>query len=251
LNLNLYVVIPIYNEEKRLLQTLDSLVQQSDNDFVLVLVDNGSSDGTPQLIADFQQAHSAMTIHCIHEAQKGIGPASDTGFRYAIAQGATHIARTDADCLVHPDWIRNIKRAFTERKLEFVGGVIKPRLDEFPLTIPDRLLISLLLILADITGWIRRRGRENKFPYIMVAGNNLAISAALYERAGGFPRISDQRAFEDRALSETVRKLTPHGARVRDVIVYNSIRRLRAYGYFRTVLWYLNMLPKPPIIDVR
>jgi glycosyltransferase involved in cell wall biosynthesis len=248
--MNLYVVIPIYNEEAFLGDTLIALARQSDKEFVLVLVNNNSTDNTRQLIENFVAAHPDMRIIPIEEAQKGTGAASDTGFRHAIVQGASHIARTDADCLPHVDWIRNIKRAFIEHQLEFIGGVILPREDE-PISIKDRLLIPLLLWLADVTGAMRRRGRDKLYPYFMAAGNNLAITAELYEKAGGFPRTKIEEVHEDRELSEKVRCLTAHGARVENVIVYNSLRRLRDYGYRNTLKWYWNHLYQPKIVDVR
>lgn len=243
--MKLYVVIPMYNEEAYIGETLAALARQSDKDFTLILVDNGSTDNTKRVIEACQ-----MPLILIDEAQKGTGAASDTGFRYAIAQGASHIARTDADCLPHVDWVKHLKRAFIERKLEFIGGVILPREDE-ALNTFDRLLIPLLLWLADVTGGIRRRGKDKLYPYFMAAGNNLAISAELYERAGGFPRTKIEDVHEDRELSEKVRSLTPFGARVQDVIVYNSLRRLRAYGYLNTLKWYWNHLYQPKVVDVR
>ena len=39
-----------------------------------------------------------------HEPRKGTGAAADTGVRHAIAHGATHVLRTDADTLPVPGW---------------------------------------------------------------------------------------------------------------------------------------------------
>lgn len=249
--MNLYVVVPVYNEEKYITATLEGLARQTDNNFTLVLVDNGSTDRTFALVEAFAHAHPAMRIECIDEPEKGTGCAADTGFRYAIEQGATHIARTDADCIPAPDWITGIRRAFSVQSLEFVGGVIRPRDDERPLTWADRRLIDFLLVMADVTGRLRRRGRANQYPYFLVAGNNLAITAELYLRSGGFPRTSVAEAFEDRLLSEAVRKLTTQAARVHDVIVYNSLRRVHAYGYVGTILWYWDHIYAPSNVDVR
>jgi hypothetical protein len=85
----------------------------------------------------------------------------------------------------------------------------------------------------------------------MAAGNNLAITADLYERSGGFPRSSIEEVHEDRVLSEMVRTLTTRAAVRRDVVVYNSARRVRLYGYLNTLRWYRNHGYQPRVVDVR
>jgi hypothetical protein len=85
----------------------------------------------------------------------------------------------------------------------------------------------------------------------MAAGNNLAITAALYEASGGFPRSAIEETHEDRALSEKVRTMTAKAAVRRDVVVYNSVRRVRAYGYLNTLRWYRNHGYRPRVVDVR
>jgi glycosyltransferase involved in cell wall biosynthesis len=248
---DLYVVVPFYNEERWIEGLLESLAVQSDLQFVIVLVDNGSSDATGERIADFRQRHPAMPLYLIHEPRKGTGAASDTGFRWAIAHGAQYIARTDADCLLHRDWICNIKRAFIEDRLEFIAGKVKARDDDLRLTIQDRLLVPLLVRAAELSGRLRRRGQQFRYPYVMASGNNMAITAELYERSGGFNRTSIIEDKSDLALSEVVRTLTDRGAMRKDVIAYNSIRRLRSWGYVNTLRWYWNRSYKPAEVDVR
>jgi len=80
--------------------------------------------------------------------------------------------------------------------------------DDFVLSHFDRLIIPALLWLAEATGKLRRRGPRFKYPYMLAAGNNLAITARLYEQAGGFAHTSIEQAHEDTVLSEAVRTLT-------------------------------------------
>jgi glycosyltransferase involved in cell wall biosynthesis len=246
-----FVVVPFYNEAVLLRGTLEALAAQSDTDFQLVLVDNASTDGSVAVARRFAVDYPRLQVHFVNEPSKGTGVASDTGFRHAVSRGATHIARTDADCLPDVHWVRNIKSAFREDGLEFVAGAIKPRTDDVALSRFDRLVIPILLWLAEYVGKLRRRGPQFKYPYILAAGNNLAITTGLYLRAGGFPRTSIEQEHEDRALSEKVRTLTSRGGARRDVIVYNSARRLKRYGYVRTAMWYLAHRCRPPEVDVR
>jgi len=246
-----FVVVPYHNEERGMGATLEALAAQSDPAFSLVLVDNASTDGGPIRAAAFARAHPRLAVHLIREPQKGTGAAADTGFRYAIARGARCIARTDADCLPRHDWVRNAKRAMCDEGLEFVAGKIYPREDEGRLTRRRRVILALMIWTAEHYGRLHRRGPKFRYPYFMAAGNNLAITAELYVRSGGFPRTAIEEAHEDRVLSESVRTITSRAAVRPDMVVYNSARRVQAYGYLNTLRWYRNHGYKPAVVDVR
>ena len=248
---SLFVVVPYYNEECGMLQTLQALAAQTDRAYSLVLVNNGSTDNSAQLARRFAGESHGLKVHLLEEPVKGTGAASDTGFRYAISQGAKWIARTDADCLPDSDWVEKLKVAMGDEGFEFVAGRILPRTDEQPLTPAWRMALAVMLWLAEHYGKIHRRGPQFKYPYFMAAGNNLAISAALYEQSGGFPRTKLEELNEDRALSEKVRTLTALGARRPEIIVRNSARRVRAYGVMNTLRWYRNRGYRPDVVDIR
>jgi glycosyltransferase involved in cell wall biosynthesis len=245
------VVVPFYNEERGMHATLEALAAQSDSAFTLILVDNASTDDSAAIAARFAAARSVPGTVLIHESQKGTGAASDTGFRHAIALGARWIARTDADCVPDRDWVRNLKRALCHDGLEFVAGKIRPRLDEQPISLVQRGILAAMIWLAEHYGRLHRRGAQFKYPYFMAAGNNLAITAELYERSGGFPRSAIEQVHEDRVLSEVVRTLTTRAAVRHDVTVFNSARRVHHYGYLNTLRWYRNHGYRPSVVDVR
>ena len=247
-----WVVIPFFNEAGWITATLEALAAQTDQDFHLLLVDNASTDASRAVVDAYRDRRPELAMEVIAEAEKGTGAAADTGFRYAIAHGARFIARTDADCLPRQDWVANLKRAFAEG-LQFVIGAIKPRADDFPLTWRDRIAIPVLIFIASNWGKVYRRGRPGQFryAYIMVAGNNLAITASMYERAGGFPRSRIEDMHEDRILGDRVRMLTTRTKRRGDVVVYNSTRRARRYGFINTLLWYWEHRYRPHEVDVR
>ena len=94
----LWVVVPLHNEVAGIRPTLAALAAQRDRNFTLLLVDNGSTDGSADVVQHVLSTSTILRWHLIHEQQKGTGAAADTGFRFAIESGATHIGRTDADC---------------------------------------------------------------------------------------------------------------------------------------------------------
>jgi glycosyltransferase involved in cell wall biosynthesis len=253
--MNLWIVVPAFNEERSIGATLRRLAAQTDTGFTLVVVDNGSTDATATVVKEFAAdagADSSFDVRIVHEQEKGTGAAADTGVRHAIGAGATHVARTDADCLPHPGWVAAVKRAFGEG-LEMVSGPLLPRTDEFRLKFWERRLLPAVIDLAALFGRFRPGNRDPFYlgPYVMMPGCNVAITADLYERAGGFPRTRIEDVHEDRALVNRVRCVTDAYGLRKDVVVYGSVRRLRAFGLVRTLGWYADHRYRPEVVDIR
>lgn len=91
------VVIPTHNSERYLAQTLDSVCQQTFTDFEVVLVDDGSQDGT---LREAQRFAVALDLRVIVQANAGPGAARNTGIRVARGQ---YCAFLDADDLMLPE----------------------------------------------------------------------------------------------------------------------------------------------------
>lgn len=250
---DLWVVIPAYNEESSLPATLRALAQQTDTDFACVVVDNGSTDGTADVVKEFAATTSGFQLHLTTESRKGTGAAADTGMRYAIAAGARLLARTDADCLPVPGWTAAARSALTDGGLGLATGRLRPRTDEFPLRLWESRLLPAVVSLAAAFGKLRPGNRDPEYlgPYIMCPGCNLAITADLYERCGGFPRTAIEEEHEDRTLVNRVRKVTTAYGYVPRMKVYGSVRRLRAYGLRNTLAWYADHRYRPDVVDVR
>jgi glycosyltransferase involved in cell wall biosynthesis len=246
----LTVVVPAFDEAAGIGATLDALAAQTDQDFRLVVVDNASTDGTADVVRAHPLVTSTTAVEVVHEAQRGTGAAADTGMRHAIARGATHLARTDADCLPAPDWTARVRAAFAD--LDLIAGRLLPRTDEGVPAWQRGVLVGAVAAAAAF-GRFRPGNRVPGAlgPYVMSAGCNMAITAELYLRAGGFPRSRIQDVHEDRALVNAVRPLTArYGAR-RDVVVRGSSRRVRAWGLVRTLGWYADHRYRPEHVDIR
>lgn len=232
---DLWVVVPAHNEEQRIGQTLDCLAAQRDLDFTLVVVDNASTDATAVIAAGFA-AGAPMPVHVITETDKGVGCAVDTGFRHAIAHGATLLARTDADCLPRPDWVSEVRAGF-DGGAELVCGHITARRDESgPLR---RSAFRGMVRAAALFGRLRPANRDPAYlaPYTMHAGHNMALTADLYERCGGMPRRPSPT---DRTFLNAVRRHTSRIEQRRGMVSESSLRRLAAYGVVGTARWYLD-----------
>ena len=108
------IVIPIYNMEKSIENTVTSLLKQTYQNYEIILVDDGSKDRSGE-ICDYLANKNADYIKTIHTKNCGSGPARNTGID--IASG-DYIYFPDADDLVD------------ERALEILSKVIyKKRVD--------------------------------------------------------------------------------------------------------------------------
>ena len=225
----LWVVVPAYQEERRIEATLRALRAQTDTGFTLLVVDNGSADATAEIARRYAD-------EVLIEPEKGVGSAVDTGFRHAIAHGARFLVRTDADCLPRPGWVAAARAALTERGGLVCGHITARRDEHGPL---GRLVFAALVRIAAAFGRLRPAHRDAgyKAPYRMNAGNNMAITAELYEACGGMPRRPSPT---DRTFLNRVRRTTDVITHRRDMVVENSTRRIRAYGVVRTARWYLD-----------
>jgi glucosyl-dolichyl phosphate glucuronosyltransferase len=117
------VVIATYNRATHLEATLERLCRQpfAPGDEIVV-VDNGSTDTTPDVIAR-AAARSTIPLHAIREITPGKTPALNAGL--AIARGEI-LALTDDDVLVAEDWIPVSRRIFEDPGVALVGGRVDP-----------------------------------------------------------------------------------------------------------------------------
>jgi len=244
-----WVVVPCHNEARTLPDTLDALASQNGPDLTVLLVDNASTDDTAAVAAVWARhaetsgrLPTRSSVALLTEEQKGVGAAVDTGFRAAIAAGATHLLRTDADTLPDPDWARTavdeLGPAHGELGWDLVTGISYARPDEDGIVWRALFLTAFWIAAAfgtvrpahwPFAGQARRR-------YLMTAGHNMALRPQAYLACGGMPR---QGSPTDRLFANRIRTTSDRIRRVRAMKVRTSTRRLRGYGLAGTARWYL------------
>jgi len=89
------VVIPAYNAARWIPETLDSVLAQTFRDFEVIVVDDGSTDQTPEVLAGYGDR-----IHCLPKVNGGASSARNMGIR---AARGSYIAFVDADDLWLPE----------------------------------------------------------------------------------------------------------------------------------------------------
>ncbi|HEY2119120.1 MAG TPA: glycosyltransferase [Candidatus Acidoferrum sp.] len=114
------VLIPAHNEERVIVQTVQSVLLSDYNNMHVIVVDDGSSDATLELLNKNFGKNSYVQI--IHQVNRGKAAALNN----ALSQAQTEIVVTiDADTEIEPDAIRNLLRHFSDPKVGAVAGNVK------------------------------------------------------------------------------------------------------------------------------
>jgi dolichol-phosphate mannosyltransferase len=132
------VVVPTYNEAENITKLIPAVLRQAPNLHMLI-VDDGSPDGTGQIVKDIM-AMSPQVQLIEREGKQGLGTAYVRGFRYAIEHGFDFVFEMDADFSHSPNdipiFLSKIKSADLVLGSRYINGV---RVLDWPM---NRLLLS-------------------------------------------------------------------------------------------------------------
>jgi len=238
------VVVCTRNRAQLLPHLLRSLAdQQSAATFEVVVIDNGSTDATPDLLEDWCRREPKFTTAC--EPLPGLSRAKNFGVR--ITRGDL-LLFTDDDMRIDPDWVESYRRFFAEQRhrLLLAGGPVIPiphDLGEWPRWLNEKAL-------AD-AGSLDYRGQRELRRFEYVWGGNMAVPRAIFDRVGqwdesaglqGDQRVAqeDSEFFEDTELQDRVRNAGGStwfcpGARVHHRVDRRSVtpRRITSTAFAR------------------
>lgn len=97
------IIIPAYNAEKYIKETLDSIIAQDYKDFEIILVDDGSTDNTASIMQDYQSGKQSnendIKIIIMHTSHNGVASARNIGMSVATGQ---YFMFFDADDIMEP-----------------------------------------------------------------------------------------------------------------------------------------------------
>jgi len=154
------VIIPTYNRARFLKRAIDSVLAQDFCDYELIVVDDGSTDDTPQLLASYPQ------IHKIGQKHRGVGAARNAGIAHAAG---AFIAFLDSDdlwlpgkltaqvgffkdhptaiiCQTEEIWIRNGIRLNPKKRHQKRSGMIFTPSLELCLVSPSAVMMQQCLL---------------------------------------------------------------------------------------------------------
>jgi cellulose synthase/poly-beta-1,6-N-acetylglucosamine synthase-like glycosyltransferase len=199
----LSVVIVLKDEAQGLPALLESLTHQTHQDFDIVFVDDGSSDGSVGLLRRFEAQHPDRVQVIRGGRDHGdLSPKQqrlDEGI--AVAKGEV-ILFTDGDCTVPPRWVEDTAKAFADDEVALVFGQLAVRRDGSWLQAQQAFDLPLLQHFA--------AGSAGLGLATGGCGNNQAVRRSALTAIGGFAGLG-YTLTEDTALVSAMRR---HGLQV-------------------------------------
>lgn len=109
------IIVPVYNAEAYLKQCVESLISQTFKDIEIILVDDGSTDHSPDICEECRREDQRVKV--IHKENEGVVRARKTGF--CMAEGE-YIAFADSDDWAEPDMYEHMYRKMSEQNVDVV-----------------------------------------------------------------------------------------------------------------------------------
>lgn len=124
------IIIPTHNEEKNILFTLKSLQLQTFQDFVCVVVNDGSTDKTQKIVEDFAEGNPKFKIQNLetsqHEPGAKVVRTFNKGLESVDLKDFDIICKFDADIIFPPDYLKKVNQVYeTQPKAGMVSGIVK------------------------------------------------------------------------------------------------------------------------------
>lgn len=107
------IIIPTYNEREDLIKCIESLGSQTASDFEIIVIDDGSTDGTLLILKNLKKTLKNFTFGRIQHG--GAGAARNYGA--SLAKGKI-LVFVDADMVFDKDFIKNLTKPITEGKVK-------------------------------------------------------------------------------------------------------------------------------------
>ena len=114
------IIIPTYNEKENVTKMIDRLMAMPEG-FDLLIVDDGSPDGTANLVREAQVRYGERVAMIERSGKLGLGTAYIAGFKYALERGYDRIFEMDCDFSHNPDDLPRLD-AMLESKSVAIGS---------------------------------------------------------------------------------------------------------------------------------
>lgn len=113
------VIVPVYNVEKYLARCLDSLLNQTVDDYEIICVDDCGTDSSSEILLEYElkNPNKIQLVHNLHNI--GLGPAREEGLK--IAKG-DYVMFVDSDDYVKPDYVEKYLNEMLASPVDILAG---------------------------------------------------------------------------------------------------------------------------------
>ena len=112
----LTVVIPVYNVEKYLKRCIESILIQEWKNYDILLVDDGSTDSSPQICDDYAKVYDFISV--IHKKNGGLSEARNTGISHAKGD---YVYFPDSDDWLEPQTFKELADVLESQEFDIVS----------------------------------------------------------------------------------------------------------------------------------
>lgn len=109
------IIVPVYNAENRLRNTLESILSQSSDDYEIILINDGSKDNSRDICDEFADKYNHIRV--IHQENAGPSVARNRGILEAKGK---YLGFVDADDQLDKDWFSFIKNAISQYEPDLI-----------------------------------------------------------------------------------------------------------------------------------
>jgi glycosyltransferase involved in cell wall biosynthesis len=176
------VIMPVYNAERSIGFAIRSILKQTFPAFELVIVDDGSTDQTPEILADWQKRDQRIHVH--YRPHEGIVAALNHGIEHS---SAPLIARMDADDVALPERLeKQVKELKQHPEIGVVGTKVRFGGDEEE-SLGYKLYVKWTNSLTDPMEIEMHRFVESPFAHPSVMFRRKLVKKYGGYRSGSFP----------------------------------------------------------------
>ncbi len=218
------VIVPTYNRADEIKELLDSLSKQtiSKTDFEIIIVDDGSTDNTKDVIEKLASKYK-LNLRMLVQNHKGPGEARNLGMKNAKGKYFIFI---DSDCIADKNWLYAYKKEVGKIDVAGFGGPdgVLPNFK------PIQKAIDYSMTSFITTGGIRGHSKKKISKYYP-RSFNMGVRADIVKKIGGMGKL---RHGQDIEFSNRILSTGEPIIKVSDAMVYHK-RRISVKKFFKQV----------------
>ena len=212
------LIIPVYNRPQEVGDLLESLAEQTEQDFEVIIVEDGSSVKCEEVVKSFA---ATLDVKYFYKPNSGRSQTRNYGMERATGK---YLVFFDSDCIIPPAYFSRVKACLNEKYVDCYGGPDAAHASFSNL----QKAINYSMTSFFTTGGIRggKRGLEKFVPRTF----NMGFSKEVFETVGGFKDMFG----EDIDLSTRIADAGFTTALFQETFVYHK-RRVSLKSFYRQV----------------